>query len=46
MVLLLAHDGVANARIANQLQPFVWKASAGVILDKVRNRKELTRTGE
>ena len=26
--------------------PFVWKASAGVILDKVRCCKELTRTGD
>jgi transposase len=26
--------------------PFVWKASADVILDKVRRCKELTRTGD
>ena len=28
------------------LAPFVWKASADVILDKVRRCKELTRTGD
>ena len=27
-------------------KPFVWKASADVILDKVRRCKELTRTGD
>ncbi|MFT2542990.1 IS630 family transposase, partial [Escherichia coli] len=26
--------------------PFTWKASADVILDKVRRCKELTRTGD
>jgi hypothetical protein len=26
--------------------PFVWKASANVILDKVRRCKELTKTGD
>ncbi len=26
--------------------PFVWKAPADVILDKVRRCKELTRTGD
>jgi hypothetical protein len=27
-------------------KPFVWKASADIILDKVRRCKELSRTGD
>jgi hypothetical protein len=47
-LLLLAHQGVANQSkwLANwngQPTPFVWKASADVILDKVRRRWPIGR---
>ncbi|MGC8551216.1 MAG: hypothetical protein ACP5M4_16185, partial [Acidobacteriaceae bacterium] len=42
----LSLSGSFNCRPSGAPTPFVWKASADVILDKVRRCKELTRTGD